>query len=457
MIFKRVFSNILDFLIFFLVFFISFKISGLEYNIAHSYFFYFSSFCIVFLIPIATIDNTIGKEIINLYWHKSTNLKLKLSLKYFLYYLIVAPTFSIPTALASFPYLNNQIKGPDLVISFKLLFVFFATDLIIFIFSLGKFHLLDYFLNLMIKKNKFVHSQFASLGIICLFFGLFFITNILQYKNNISYKSVEYSAFNIIHKEQYPRDLFFGNSVFVTKENSTKSFTPTKPLSFLFSNSVKQKTLYLNLPEQIFNSEYEREKVCINLINKSNLNDYFSKYDTEQTRIILTNLKMGKYLESYKYYYIYYFENNLPEWGIYGGIKADSITADKYVKFINNYNRDRIQKIENSQNLSWSEIIEKCENDSEFENNIRNALTSNINFNTGYETLTIRIDSSRLILNKIKFSDTKLNGFVNFNFPIKAPEHSINTINFGNYEIIENDDNVDFLKHLRKEITLDGI
>lgn len=457
MIFKRIFSNIIDFVIFFLVFFLSFKISGLEYNVKHSYFFYFSSFCVVFLIPLILIKNTIGKEIVNLHWQKTINLKLRLISKYFLYYIIVAPTFSIPTALASFPYLNNQIKGPDLVLSFKLLFVFFTTDLIVFILSFGKFHLLDYFLNLKIKKNKFIHTKISSLGIVYLFFGIFFITNMLQYKNNLSSQSVENSAFNIIHKEQYPKDLFFGNDVFVTKENSIRSFTPTKPLSFLFSNSVKQKTLYLNLPEHIFNSAFERQKVCIDLINKSNLNDYFYRYDTEQTRIILTNIKMGKYLEGYKYYYIYYFENNLPEWGVYGGIKADTTTANKYVNFINKYNKDRIRKIENSLNLSWSEIIEKCANDSEFEDRISTSLTGNINISADYKTLRIRIDSSELKLDKIKFSDTKLNGFVNFNFPIKKPEHSINTISFGNYEIIENDENIDFLKHLRQEITINGI
>ena len=457
MIFKRIISNLIDFIFFLLIFFLSFKISGLEYNISHSYFFYFSSFCIVFLIPIFFIKNTIGKEIFNLRWKKTMNLKLKLILKYFLYYLIVAPTFSIPTALISFPYLKNDINGPDLVLSFKLLLVFFSTDLIVFILSLGKFHLLDYLLNLKIKKYKFVNTKNISLGIVYLFFGIFFITNMVQYKNNLSSESVENSAFSIIHKEQYPKDLFFGNDVFVTKENSIKAFTPTKPLSFLFSNSVKQKTLYLNLPEQIFNSEFERQKVCIDLINKSNLNDYFYRYDTEQTRIILTNIKMGKYLEGYKYYYIYYFENKLPEWGVYGGIKADTTTANKYVSFINKYNRDRIVRIENSLNLSWSEIIDKCSNDPKFEESVQNLLTGNINISADYETLRIKIDSSELELDKIKFSDTKLNGYVSFNFPIKNPEHSINTISFGNYEIIENDENVDFLKHLRKEVTIDGI
>ncbi|GLB54175.1 hypothetical protein NBRC110019_32160 [Neptunitalea chrysea] len=413
-----------------------------------------------FLLPVVLIENTIGKAIVKLKWKKAPDIKLKLGLKYSFYYLSVAPSFSILSAISTFPLLNPNIGNFDKILSFQLLIVYIIVDGLVFILSLGKFHLADYVLNLNINQHNFVKKPFKTLGVVYLFFGLLFFASIYTYKYNLTFSSLSDSFNNSIYKEQYPTDLFYGSYVFTLKEKSPNVFTPSKPLSFIYTQKLPQKTLYLNLPEDVFNSETERKKVCIDLILKSNRNDVFSDFEPRQTRIVLSNIKRGFFLEYYNYFYIYYFDNKLPDWNIYGGVKADSITMKNYINFNYNFNKGLLAKInliEKEFGLTWNEIVEKAETNKEFEEKVQKL------YNTYFETtfygnrLEIKIDSSKLVLNRINFSDTKLNGCMGINFPVSNLEQRVNLTNHLNGEIIEYDENVDYLKLLREEVTNEGI
>ena len=351
MIFKRLLSNLIDFIIYIIIFFILFKISGLETNTNHLYYFYFISFVITFIFPVFLIKNTIGKKITKLEWEDKTNLKLKLFTKYTLYYLAVAPSFSILSAISSFPLLNPVIGDFDKILSVQLFFALVITDIIVFIASLGKYHIIDYIINLNLSNYNFKRKPMRFLFSLYLYFSIFFLFNLYSYKYNLSFSSIGNSFSSSMYKEQYPADLFYGNSVFSLKEKSDGVFSPTNPLSFIYKQKLSQKTLYLNVPTQIFKSESERKSICLNLIMQSYRNDLFSDFKPEQTRIVLSNIEQGMFLEYYNYFYIYYFDNDLIEWNVYGGIEADSITMKNYIDFNNNYTKGLIGKMGNLEKI----------------------------------------------------------------------------------------------------------
>lgn len=460
MIFKRLAGNLIDFLIYILVFFILFKMSGLETDTDHLYYFYFISFLVTFLVPIILYKNTFGKQIMRIQWKEDKDLKLKLVSKYTFYYLNVAPSFSILSAISSFPLFNPIFENYDKVLLFKLVLVFVIADIVVFVLSVGKFHIIDYALKLELNKNQYCRKPLKSLCIIYLFFGLLFVANLFVYKYNLTFSGLSSSFGSIIFKEQYPDDIFYGSYVFSVRDKSENVFSPTEPLSFIFKQRLPQKTLYMNLPEEVFNSESERKVICINLIEHSWRNNLFSDFKPRQTRIVLSNIKRGFFLEYYNYFYIYYFDNELPEWGIYSGIQADSITMRDYLTFNNNYNKvliDKVKNIENKLKLPFNKILEKSENDSSIEKEVMSIYSSRISSTILYDKLVIELDTTKLELKKIDFTEAKLNGYMHLNFPISDLELKVNLVNLLNGQLFEYDDNVNYLKLLREEITNKGI
>ncbi|MCD8418771.1 hypothetical protein J2Q11_13665 [Tenacibaculum finnmarkense genomovar finnmarkense] len=393
-------------------------------------------------------------------WKDDKDLKLKLSLKYTFYYLSVAPSFSILSAISSFPLLNPVIGDFDKIFSFQILIVYALTDIIIFITSFGKYHIIDYLVKLDLNGYPFFKKPMKFLYIVYLFFGLLIISNIYSYKYDLTFSSIGNSISQSLVKEQYPDDLFYGQKVFSLRDNSENVFSPSKPLSFIYKQKLPQKTLYLNLPEEVFNSESERKAICLNLIEKSYRNDLFSDFKPRQTRLVLSNIKRGKFLEYYNYFYIYYFDNERPEWSIYAGIEADSITMKNYINFNYDYNKGLLNKakiIEEKLKLPWDEIVEQSENNIKYKKEIMTVYNSSINSTLYYNKLVIAIDTSKLELKRINFSEAKLNGWMSFNLPISDLEQRVNLTNYLNGELIEYDKNVDYLKLLREETTNKGI
>lgn len=460
LIIKRLLGNLLDFLIYIIIFFILFKMSGLETDSNHLYYFYFISFVITFIFPVITIKNTIGKKLLKLEWENNAAIKLKLSTKYFIYYLAVAPSFSIFSAISSFPLLNPLFNNFDKIIVIQFAIAYVITDIIVFLFGLGKYHILDYLFNINLNNHPFSKKPFKFLGVIYLFFGLFFVLNLYVYKYSFTFSNFENSISSTLEKEHYPSDQYYGSYVFTVNEKSDGVFKPTKPFTFLFNQKLQQKTLYVNLPKEVFNSENERKSICLNLLVQSITNDLFSDLKPEQTRIVLSNIERGIFLEYYNYFYIYYFDNDLVKWNVYGGIEADSITMKNYLNFNYNYNKSILNKQENIEkkyNLTWKELIEKSEIDSLLNNEIKNVFNANLSSELYYDRLKITNDTNYIEFKKIEFKDTKLNGYMNFNFPISDLQQRVNLTNLVNGKAFEYDENVDYLKLLREETTNKGM
>lgn len=346
---------------------------------------------------------------------------LLINIKYYLYFLAFFPGFSLISLFTNFPYF--KINNYNLAISIQLLITISILDLIIFLFSLGKFHLLDYILNLKLENLEFKKKELKSLSIILLFWTIFIFTNLLFLKLDLTIKKVNDTVSKDIYFENFPEDMFYGNKPFIVKLKSDSVFITSDMLSFLFNKVYDQKVIYLNLPFEIFNSKEDRYKVCKDLLIQSMNNDIFTDYNPKQTKIVLRSFKEGYFLEYYSYNYTYYYSKEETSWGIYGGIKNDSLTVEKYTNFVN-----KVIKQKNKKKITLNSTL----------------------YNNKYE---ININQDKIQFEKIHFNETEMKGMIQLNFPPQPIIYRANYWNIINGEIPDFEDDIFYLKFSRDEIS----
>jgi len=459
MILKRLLSNIIDIALYFIVLFFIYKLSGSKRDPDSLILFYISSFFTTFIIPILFIKNTFGKAVLNLEWVKTQNLVLKLCAKYMTYFLAHIPGFSIISAVFSFPYLNSIFKSIDVIIVYKLFIAFATTDLFLFFFSKGKLHIVDYFLDLKLNKVDFKNSRLGFLKYTFLFFGVYFFISVSAYNNKLEFK--QFNAQGIkLYKEHFPPEQYYGQTVYVHKEKSPVVFNPYHYTSFLYSVFLPQKTIFLNLPEEVFKSKSNRHEVCKRLIIQSIENDFWSEFKPVQTRIILSSSSRGVFLDYFQYEYIYYFENNLPEWGIHGGIKTDSTTINSYTDFIHSFKTNLIQekiKIEQKYDLSFQSILELSKDDPNFYEKLKWFNDLKLASAVYDNRVEINLSSSKIIFDKIDFSDKEPRKFRFFQYPMSQFNQNLMLKKMTGDKLLFRDEADEKLYFLRSLIELNEI
>lgn len=417
---KRILSNIIDIILYLGLFILLNFITHIENNIDASLFLLFITFILYFGLPLFFIGNTLGKIFLGLKWKNSANILL-INIKYYVYFLAFFPGFSLVSLFTNFPYF--KIDNYNLAISIQLLITIAILDFLTFLFSLGKFHLLDYILNLKLENLDYKKKELKSLTIVLLFWTIFIFTNLFFLKLDLTIKKVNDSVSKDIYFENFPEDMFYGNKPFIVKLKSDSVFITSDMLSFLFNKVYDQKVIYLNLPYEIFNSKEDRYKVCKDLLIQSMHNDIFTDYDPKQTKIVLRSFKEGCFLEYYSYNYTYYFNKGEYSWGIYGGIKNDSLTVEKYNTFVNKVNKQKSKK-----NINLHSTL----------------------YNNKY---VININEDKIKFEKINFNETEMKGMMQLNFPPQPIIYRANYWNIINGEIPDFEDNIFYLKFSRDEIS----
>jgi hypothetical protein len=417
---KRILSNIIDIILYLGLFILLNFITQIENNIDASLFLLFITYILYFGLPLFFVGNTIGKVLFGLKWKNSGNL-LIINIKYYIYFLTFFPGFSLVSLITNFPYF--KIDNYNLAISIQLLITISILDFLVFLFSLGKYHLLDYVLNLKLENLEYKKKELKSLTIILLFWIIFIFTNLFFLKLDLTIKKVNDSVSKDIYFENFPEDMFYGNKPFIVKLKSDSVFITSDMFSFLFNKVYNQKVLYLNLPFEIFNSNEDRYKVCKDLLIQSMRNDIFTGYNPKQTKIVLRSFKEGHFLEYYSYNYTYYFNNVESSWGIYGGIKNDSLTVNKYNNFVNN-----VSKQKNKKNINLHSTL----------------------YNNKY---VININKDEIQFEKIHFDEVEMKGMMQLNFPPQSIIYRANYWNIISGEIQDLEDDIFYLKFSRDEIS----
>lgn len=445
---RRFFSNIIDLILLLLVVVVLFTFTKLETNETNFSFVYFLAYCMIIFLPISLTGTTFGKKIFKLNWLDQKGIKPLLFLKYFLYYVFFSPTFNFSGLLSKIILFNNS-NTYDTLFPLKITVCFVITDLLIFILSSGKFHILDYLLSIQLETRNYKAKLKYSLLIIYVFFGSLFFMTILSFKYSLSSKNIIGVISHSLHRERFPEDSYSGSQVVVLKTNSSNILTTSEVFSFIYKRNYNQKIIYLNLPSAVFNSETERFKICNSLISESLTNDIFYFYKPSQTKILLTNTINSGFFYFTENYYCYYYDNTRPFWGIYGGVETDTTFIDKYIAFTDNFKKNRITSIENEFKLKWPQIIQKAKADSAFGSELDKHFSMVFNSTLSRDELSIKLDSSVITLKKIPFSKAIRRGFQNFNFPPTEMQQRIFFTDFITDRLLESDESLENLVQIR--------
>lgn len=429
---KRLLSNKIDFILFLSTYLLLVYLSEINRTQSNLIYVTLVAFILYFTVPILTINNTFGKAILKIEWKNSENVKHLLLFKYIFYFTFFIPSFSLVSTITNFPYLNNTEY--DKILTIQLVSSLIIINIIILIIGLGKYHALDYILNLEIKYLEYSRKPLLSLFYMLLFVSSFIILSFISYRFNISFQKINNTFAKEVYWENFSDDLFHGNKPMVIKKKSNEVFTPSETLSFLFNKEFNQKTIYLMIPEKIFYSTSDRKAICYNLLRESIDNDIFYNFDPSQTKIVLTTIKEGYFFEYYNYSYTYYFDKNFPDLGIYGGIIGDSLTPTKYLNFV--------KSVKLKQN-SLSEAFKHTKKEKKFY-----ALKASLN----YKQYNIFVEDVKISFDFIRFEDVKMKTNMQLNFP---PQSVIYRTNFFNIvgDDLQIDDNIYYLKFARDEIS----
>ena len=415
---KRIASNLIDILLFLSGFIVLKLLSSENKSSEEAFYLIFASYILLFVPPLLTHGNIIGKLVMNLTYKSS---KSKIFLKYSIYLLAFFPGFSIISTITDFPYF--QASNYNIAISIQLLITLSLLNLIVFLLSAGKYHILDYLLNIQICGLEFNKKPLKSLTIALLFWSILVFTNLAFLKKDISVERVFNSLSKEVYNENFPEDLFYGNKIFVVRRKYDGVFIPSDMFSFLFRKEYDQKLLFLTVPFEVFNSKEDRFAICKELLLQSGYNDIFAGYKPKQTRITLRTFKDGDFLEYYSYSYTYYFNEDNGVWGIYGGIKNDSTMIDSYSSFVVNIPRNKTRTVNFESTIYTNKYIIKHEN-------------AELNFEV------------------IPFEVAPMKGSMQMNFP---PQNIIYRGNYWNVvdgsEITDMDDDYYYLKFCRDEIS----
>lgn len=429
---KRILSNTIDLILFLSTYLLLINLSGINRIQSNLIYITIVTFILYFIVPILSINNTFGKAILNLEWKKRKNIKHLLLFKYIFYFTFFIPSFSLISAMSNFPYFKNF--GYDRILTSQLISSFIIINIIIFFISLGRYHVLDYILNLEIKNLEYNKRPLLSLLYTLLFISSFIILSFICYGFNINFQKLNNSFAKEVYWENYSDDLFHGSKPMIIKKKSDEVFTPSETLGFLFNREFNQKIIYLMVPEKILNSASDRKAICYNLLYESIDNDIFYNFKPSQTKIVLTTIKEGFFFEYYNYSYTYYFDKNLPDLGIYGGVNGDSLTQKKYLDFVKNITSKQITLKEALQNTNKEKRYYR----------LKTTLSD--------KQYNIFVEDEKLTFDLIRFEDVKKKTNVQLNFPPQSIIYRTNFFNLVGDDLLM-DDNVYYLKYARDEIS----
>ena len=345
---KRIIATLIDILLYFIV------LLGIEFWFQQSNILLNDDlirvclYFILFLIPIYFYKTTCGYFIFKLY----ANDRGKLFLKYLFYYALYSGSFFLVLALPTinYGYLNQFHVSLDIL---SLLFSICITNILIFCFSIGKYNLFDFILNL--RYNNFPtkrHEYLIFSFWLLLFFNFLIPLIILNQKDVIPEM---YSRINQIkfQPSYFPPDIFdsYSNEQFVIdQQNVNDGFLLLNKNSFFKKTYYNQRIIKIEINANTFKSINKRFDLCKEIL----LYDIYSldlrKNDkVDQLKLDLIYVKPVTTFFTVTYTFHYYYETNAKYTSLTGGINDDSLinqykSALRNYSIYFNYNLSRILK-----------------------------------------------------------------------------------------------------------------
>lgn len=294
------------------------------------------TFTIAYFIPIIFLKNTLGKTIFKIQINSSTKLLFKYLIYYIIFSGVVANVIGLIIELTPLNYRPIQIQVHLLYALFSCIIV----NILFFVFSLGKYSLIDFLLNLNYLNVTYKRSKYLYL---LSWLSILLLTTVFEVSGETSFFSKYLNQFinsnlNYNYTKYFPKEKFDDYSYFQIEkiENNDMVLSFSNRESFYKSYLLTQKTIYALINKSTFENADKRLEFC-HLINiYSDINDFFNFNDIEidQTRFVLIYIKPETYFSHKSYTFYYYYDNKNPKFSYYGGVESDSLKTS-YIKDLN--------------------------------------------------------------------------------------------------------------------------
>jgi len=413
LIIKRIIASLINIFIFLAITLGLYPLLNLlRIEVAPKYFL-FIVFCIVFFIPIIKLKSTIGNKITNT---KPSDYN-KLLVKYLLYYIIVSGIWgsyiNIFNSILNINIFQNLSSG---LLLFALLITFLIIMVSLFLFSGGKFNLIDFILKLSYDQKDFSRNIYLTLSTWFLSFYIVMFLGISIKKNFVYefFESMLNPSNGAISYAYFPSDIFDDFSPFqIVKYNwNNEILTFSDESSFFQDRYLQQKTVYCIINKSTFESPLKRYELCIHLKYYSQIDDVFNDNETnpDQTKYVLIYNKPQTFFSVKTYLFKYFYDNQNPKHGIYGGVNLDSL-SNEYIKqdieSSNKYN----SLLAKALGISIDSLYRRTSEDGNLKINEReDSLLRNFGFSSSFS-------DNYFVLDIIPFFSVKPDSMLNFSFP----------------------------------------
>ena len=342
---KRILASIVD-LVFFLIIgiILSQVLSFFNIKLDYSFTILFN-FLIGLIFPIIILDNTVGYYLLRIKYSSSNRLKIKLTVKYFLYFFILSNSSDRIFGFLKTLFENYSIIVLPTTFSIRASFTFLFLSSLIFLFTLGKANLID-----LLLKIQFINGSVPRRKI--LFFASYIFVFILITSGIVEYKLKQ--QFNIpkfittLQKSTnygyYPIDAFGDYLdqeypiIFQKDENTYNTFSFSNMASFFYNRYIPTRTISVMLNTKTKNSIRLRQLLAYKLLLYERTSSIFEDNDIDQI-IFRFYYYEYKYFYYYQYVYTYYYDTKMRQILIHGGpekeklkeyyFKVDSSIADQ--------------------------------------------------------------------------------------------------------------------------------
>ncbi|NOU47196.1 MAG: hypothetical protein HOO86_09055 [Bacteroidales bacterium] len=286
-------------------------------------------FIITYFLPIFLFSSSVGYKIL----HIGINYPKRLALKYFIYYFILSGL--IGKYILLFEGFTNLSFGHINSLSLLLIPIIIVSllSIILFIFSLGRFNLIDFILNLTYSEKNYKRNSILILTLWLFTTYVTLFTAIIGQKFLITdyFNKIEQNNLYYIFTNYYPKEIFDEYTYFQTEKinsnNSIITFSDSE--SFFEDKFLVQKSIYALVNKETFDNELKRLQLAFQLIIHSNINDAFNREsrNVDQTRILMIYNEPHTYFSKKIYVFRYYYDNLNPKHSIYGGVQLDSLVS----------------------------------------------------------------------------------------------------------------------------------
>jgi hypothetical protein len=416
---RRLLSSILDLVIFIIITLSIYPLLRCFHIELEYTYFILLTFSVSFLIPILVLKTTLGSKFLKLYPNSSK----RLLIKYIIYYVLVSGLFGGYISLFC-KILNIQkiLVSYSLVIMASLITIFIVTNLI-FLFSVGRFNLFDYFLKItythrLIKRNPVLILLIWLNSNLILALMLIFVqkVGIKSFYDYILKPNKMYSISNY-----FPREVFDNYSTLelVKYEKNNEILTFSNTTSFYQDAFLSQKTIFSLINKTTHESIYRRKRLCAELLSYALIDGAFSgDKGIDQTKFVLIYREPHSYFSSMVYVYQYYYDNKDHKFSIYGGINLDSLIS-YYQRRPQNYQVEYLKAIANLLGITVDSL--KKREDKKGVIKLSKDEVKKVNVKP-----LIIPRTSELVIRIIGFEEVKPSIFYTVNFPF----NSINSIDF---------------------------